>query len=112
MKRPGYHMFRLLYGGRVGSIVVSGGTESQDNAADWLDLSAFDSGSRMFQRNSQLVLVAFVTGVLIEGFATNTAKSFRTTGRVRERGVRRLKQNNRHMMDTFLPGGLARDGDG
>ena len=32
--------------------------------------------------------------------------------RVREQGVRRLGQNNRHMMEIFLPGGMYRDGDG
>ena len=66
----------------------------------------------MFHRNSQLVLAAFVAGVLIEGFTTNIAKSFLITGRVRDQGVRRLGQNNRHMMAIFLPGGLYRDGDG
>ena len=38
--------------------------------------------------------------------------SFFITGRVRDQGVRRLGQNNRHMMEIFLPGGLYRDGDG
>ena len=51
-----------------------------------------------------MVLVGFVAGVLIEGFTTNIAKSFFITGRVRDQGIRRLKQNNRHMMDIFLPG--------
>ena len=67
---------------------------------------------RMFYRNSQVILAAFVAGVLIEGFTTNIAKSFFITGRVRDQGVRRLGQNNRHMMEIFLPGGLYRDGDG
>ena len=55
---------------------------------------------------------AFVAGVLIEGFTTNIAKSFFITGRVRDQGVRRLGQNNRHMLEIFLPGGLYRQGDG
>ena len=79
---------------------------------DWLDYSAFAPGVRMFHRNSQVILGAFVAGVLIEGFTTNIAKSFFITGRVRDQGVRRLGQNNRHMMEIFLPGGLYRDGDG
>ena len=79
---------------------------------DWLDYSAFAPGVRMFHRNSQLILAAFVAGVLIEGFTTNIAKSFLITGRVRDQGTRRLGQNNRHMMEIFLPGGLYRDGDG
>ena len=79
---------------------------------EWLDYSKFAPGVRMSHRNSQLVLAAFVAGVLIEGFTTNIAKSFLITGRVRDQGVRRLGQNNRHMMEIFLPGGLYRDGDG
>ena len=79
---------------------------------EWLDYSAFAPSVRMFHRNSQVVLAAFVAGVLIEGFTTNIAKSFFITGRVRDQGVRRLGQNNRHMMEIFLPGGLYRDGDG
>ena len=69
---------------------------------EWLEYSAFAPGVRMFHRNSQVVLAAFVAGVLIEGFTTNIAKSFFITGRVRDQGVRRLGQNNRHMMEIFL----------
>ena len=79
---------------------------------EWLDYSAFAPGVRMFHRHSQVILAAFVAGVLIEGFTTNIAKSFFITGRVRDQGVRRLGQNNRHMMEIFLPGGLYRNGDG
>ena len=78
----------------------------------WLDYSAFESSVRMFHRNSSVVLAAFVAGVLIEGFTTNIAKSFFITGRVRDQGVRRLGQNNRHMMEICFPGGLDRHGDG
>ena len=79
---------------------------------EWLDYSSFAPSVRMFYRNSQIVLAAFVAGVLIEGFTTNIAKSFFITGRVRDQGIRRLGQNNRHMMEIFLPGGLYRHGDG
>ena len=79
---------------------------------EWLDYASLAPGVRMFHRNSQLILAAFVAGVLIEGFTTNIAKSFFITGRVRDQGVRRLGQNNRHMIEIFLPGGLYRDGDG
>ena len=79
---------------------------------DWLDYSAFAPSVRMFYRNSQIILAAFVAGVLIEGFTTNIAKSFFITGRVRDQGIRRLGQNNRHMMEIFLPGGMYRHGDG
>jgi len=79
---------------------------------DWLDRDAFGPGIRAFQRNSVLVLSAFVTGVLIDGFSTLISKSFVQTGRIFENGVWRLKQNNRHQMEIFLPGGLERYGEG
>ena len=86
--------------------------ESCERQPDWLDFSAFGPGIRMFHRNSKLVLGAMVGGTLVEGFSTNIAKSFFITGRIRDQGVRRLKQNNRHMVEIFIPGGLQRDGDG
>ena len=79
---------------------------------EWLDYAAFAPSVRMFHRNSPLILAAFVAGVLIEGFTTNIAKSFHITGRVRDQGVRRLGQNNRHMMEIFLPNGMYRYVDG
>ena len=79
---------------------------------EWLDYSALAPAVRMFHRNSQVILAAFVTGVLIEGFTTNIAKPFFITGRVRDQGVRRLGQNNRHMLEIFFPDGLYRYGDG
>ena len=86
--------------------------ESCDTPPPWLDSSAFVPGVRVFHRNVSLVLAAMMGGVLVEGFSTNIAKSFFITGRLRDQGVRRLKQNNRHMLEIFLPGGLERDGDG
>ena len=77
----------------------------------WLDYEEFRPGIRAFYANVNLMLVAFVTGVLVEGFSTMIAKSFSITGRVAST-KRRLQQNNRHMMDIFFPGGLLRDGDG
>ena len=79
---------------------------------DWFDYSAFAPAVPMFYKNSQVILAAFVVGVLIEGFTTNIAQSFFITGRVRDQGIRRLGQNDRHMMEIFLPGGLYRYGDG
>ena len=77
----------------------------------WLDYEDFRPGIRAFHANVSLMLVAFVTGVLVEGFSTLIAKSFNITGRVAST-KRRLQQNNRHMMDIFFPGGLQRNGDG
>ena len=57
------------------------------------------------------MLIAFVCGALVEGFSTLIAKSFNITGRVAGT-TRRLRQNNRQLMEIFYPGGLLRDGDG
>ena len=86
--------------------------ESCNTVPDWIDFDAFIPGIRMFHRNSRLVLGAMVGGTLVEGFSTNISKSFFITGRLRDQGVRRLRQNNRHMVEIFLPGGLEREGDG
>ena len=85
--------------------------ESLDESPPWLDYDAFRPGIRAFHANVDLMLVAFVTGVLVEGFSTLIAKSFRITGRVAAT-KRRLQQNNRHMMDIFFPRGLYRENDG
>ncbi len=77
----------------------------------WLVYEAFRPGIRVFHANVDLMLVAFVTGVLVEGFSTLIAKSFKITGRVAST-KRRLQQNNRHMMEIFFPGGMQRKGDG
>ncbi|MDE0342212.1 MAG: oxygenase MpaB family protein [Deltaproteobacteria bacterium] len=77
----------------------------------WLDHQAFRPGVRAFHANVDLMLIAFVTGVLVEGFATLISKSFYITGRVGST-KRRLQQNNRQLLDIFFPGGLNREGDG
>ena len=86
--------------------------EDAETVPDWVDFDAFTPGIRMFHRNSKLILGAFVGGTLVEGFATNISKSFFITGRLREQGVRRLRQNIRHMVEIFMPYGLKRDSDG
>ncbi len=86
--------------------------ENVDTPPAWVDEDAFQPGVRMFLRNSKLVLGAMLGGVLVEGFATNISKSFFITGRLRDQGVRRLQQNNRHMIELFFPAGLTRQGDG
>ena len=78
----------------------------------WLDREAFRPGIRAFHRDSGMILAGFVTGVLVDGFTTYIAKSFVLTGRIFDRGVRRLQQNNRHFVEIFFPGGLDRQGDG
>ena len=77
----------------------------------WLDYKDFRAGIYVFNPNSDLMLAAFVAGVLVEGFATLIAKSFNITGRVRGTH-RRLRQNIRQVTEIFYPGGLRRGGDG
>ena len=77
----------------------------------WLYYETFGPGIRVFHANVDLMLAAFVTGVLVEGFSTLIAKSFNITGRVASTR-RRLQQNNRHMLEIFFPAGLQRNGEG
>ena len=79
---------------------------------DWLDLPALTAGIHMFHRNRKMVVAGMLAGVLVEGFSTNISQSFFITGRLRDQGVRRLQQNNRHMVEIFIPGGMAPYGDG
>ena len=85
---------------------------SIDQTPDWVDPDAFHAAYGLFHRNSHLVLAGMLGGVLVEGFSTNISRSFFITGRLRDSGVRRLRQNNRHMVEIFMPGGLERSGDG
>ena len=86
--------------------------EKLDDVPEWFDPSLARAGIRGFHANLDLLLQAFVAGVLVEGFTSYISKSFVITGRLREQGVRRLKQNNRHVMEIFLPGGMERYADG
>ena len=78
----------------------------------WYSSQASLPGIRAFHANADLVLQAFAGGVLIEGFTTNISKSFVIAGGLTDQGVNRLKQNNRHVLEIFLPEGLERYGDG
>ena len=72
----------------------------------------FGPGIRRFHANSDIILEGLVGGSLVEGFSTNISRSFVITGRLREQGVRRLRQNNRHVLEIFMPGGLQMYRDG
>lgn len=78
----------------------------------WVDHASFKPGIRAFHNNAVQILASFVAGVLIEGFATTIGKSFFMTGRVMDKGSRRLRQNNRHQVEIFHPQGLQRESDG
>ena len=81
---------------------------------DWFDADAALIGSRIFYDYPYVFTASLVGAGLIEGFTSNIAKSFFYTGRLIEgdQGVRRLKQNNRHQVELYLPGGLERHGEG
>ena len=85
-----------------------------DTAPDWFDPEASLHGSRLFYRFPYVFTASLVGAGLIEGFSSGIAKSFLYTGRLFDgnQGVRRLKQNNRHQVELFLPGGLERQGEG
>ena len=85
-----------------------------DTPPEWFDLAATLPGSRLFYRFPYVFTASLVGAGLIEGFSSGIAKSFLYTGRLFDgnQGVRRLKQNNRHQVELFLPGGLDRHGEG
>jgi hypothetical protein len=85
-----------------------------DTPPDWFDPAATLPGSRLFYRFPYVFTASLVGAGLIEGFSSGIAKSFLYTGRLFDgnQGVRRLKQNNRHQVELFLPGGLERQGEG
>lgn len=86
--------------------------EKLSDVPEWYNPSLVRAGISGFHANLELLLQAFVAGVLVEGFTSQISKSFVITGRLRQQGVRRLRQNNRHVMEIFLPGGLNRYADG
>lgn len=82
---------------------------------DWVDFEAFKPGQSAFFNNLSNMLIAYAIGSAVEGFSTLVSKSFSITGRVTGLGPgaeRRLRQNNRHMVETYFPDGLKRDGEG
>ncbi len=86
--------------------------ETLGQPPEWWDEEATLPGCRLFHRHSQMLVGAFVGSVLVEGFSTMISKSFSITGRIVDQGVRRLKQNNRHLIEIFMPGGMNRQADG
>ena len=78
----------------------------------WFDPTKFLPGMLAYHQNSDLFIAAHVAGVLVQGFATTISKPFFMTGRLTDYGIRRLQQNNRHLIEICMPGGLERHGDG
>ncbi|MDE2847276.1 MAG: oxygenase MpaB family protein [Gemmatimonadota bacterium] len=87
--------------------------EVDSKVPEWVEFEDFRPAVIGFHKNMPEILVAFVTAALLEGFTTLISKSFYLTGRVHSpSATRRFKQNNRHLLEIFLPGGLRREGDG
>ena len=88
--------------------------ERLETRPDWFSPDAVLPGCRIFYRHPYVFTASLVGAGLIEGFVSNISKSFFYTGRLIEgdQGVRRLKQNNRHQVELYLPGGLERQGEG
>ena len=83
-----------------------------DGQPDWLDRKKFEPGIRLFHRESASLLTGVLAASLIENLSTHISKSFFITGRLRENGIRRLKQNIRHIIEMYMPGGLEVRSDG
>ena len=79
---------------------------------EWFDPKSVYPGCLGFHAYSDLFLTAFVTDIIVRGFTTLISQSFFTTRRLTDQGVRRLRQNIRHLLEIMLPGGLERHGEG
>ena len=86
--------------------------EKSEKIPPWFEASRTVPGCRAFHGHSEMIIGAFVGAVLIEEFSTLISQSLSVTDRLVDQGTRRLKQNNRHLVEIFLPGGLEREGDG
>lgn len=82
------------------------------SSLDWVSEENFLPGRKMFYRNSEYLLATTLVASLIEGFSTNMSRAFFLTGRWRDQGVRRLKQNIRFTVELFLPKSLEPFGEG
>lgn len=78
----------------------------------WVDWDLMRQGSDTFFLNAYLLLMSFVGHVLPVGFCTNINKPFLITGRLTTMGANRLRANNRQLVESFMPDGLRRFGDG
>ena len=81
---------------------------------DWFDPKEALPGRKIYYRHLDSFFYGLVAGSIIEGFSTNIAKSFIYTGRIVEgqQALRRLRQNNRHFMEIYLPEGLQPGNEG
>ncbi len=64
-----------------------------------------------FFKNSDLIVIATLLDAHISGLVEGIGRMFNHTGRATG-NTRRLRQNARHILDIFMPGGLERTGDG
>ena len=78
----------------------------------WYDRQAAQYGCRAFFKNSDDILAAYLAGAIVEGFSTMISKSFAITGRLIDDGVRRVRQNVRHLLNIFMPRGVEPSADG
>ena len=86
--------------------------EASAEVPDWFDSRAVYPGCRAFHADSDLYVEALVGSSIVRGFTTLISKSFFTTGRLTDHGVRRLRQNIRQLIEIMMPGGLERYGEG
>jgi len=83
-----------------------------ERVPDWFEPAATRAGCAGFHANSEMFIGAFVGAVRSAGLATLISKFFAIIGRVLDQPVRRLQQNNAHLLKIFLPQGMARENDG
>ena len=86
--------------------------DSIDTPPPWFDPASVDAGCRAFHQYSDLFIPAFIV-VTLQNFTSLMSKVFYMTGRVTTpHGLRRIRQNTRHLVEIMLPGALERQGEG
>ena len=69
-------------------------------------------GAAAFLKDSDMFLLSLVAVGLVENFATLIGQSFLSTGYTTQASVQRLRQSLLQVIESMLPGGLERYGDG
>ncbi|MYA33849.1 MAG: DUF2236 domain-containing protein [Gemmatimonadales bacterium] len=83
-----------------------------ESPPDWYRPEEYRAGIAAFHEHSDLFVPAFIIATLLN-FSSLISKAFCMTRRVTTKhGLRRIRQNTRHLLEVMLPGALERHGEG
>lgn len=86
--------------------------EGLETPPAWMDTRLFKDGYYAFHNSPDLFMQAFVVTTLLNA-STLTSQALYTTGRITSQfGLRRVRQNIRHLLEIMLPNSLVYHADG